>query len=169
MKRDIFEVRSNINPSLESAMQKQKEREEREQEERHAKWEAEQAERSRLSNEWMETHKNLYKYTYASYYNKDTFDYSNGPECDIHFYEWSNINNWPLKFNRYGWFYKFLDESSLFIEQEVNTQMKSFAHVFVTCKPGSKNLIVCNSYEELKREFHLAKNTAMVVSTVPEV
>jgi hypothetical protein len=104
-----------------------------------------------------------------SYYNRETFDYSYGGSCDIHFYEWSDINSCPLKFNKYGWFYKFLDESGLFIEQDVNNNMKSFAHVFVTCKPGCKNLIVCNSYEELRREFHLAENAALVVSAVPEV
>lgn len=169
MKRDIFEVRSNINPSLESAMQKQKEREERKQEERHAKWEREQGERERLSKEWMETHKNLYKYTYVSYYNRETFDYSYGGSCDIHFYEWSDINSCPLKFNKYGWFYKFLDESGLWIQEDVNVRMKSFPHTFITCKPGSKDLIVCNSYEELKREFHLAENTAKVLSVVPEI
>lgn len=169
MKRDIFEVRSNINPSLESAMLKEKEREERERAERDAKWRKEQEEREKQSKEWMDTHMNLYKYTYMSYYNRETFDYGNGPSCDIHFYEWSDINRWPLKFDRYGWFYKFLDESGLFIDADTNTRMKSFYHTFVTCKPGSKNLIVCNSYEELKREFHLAKNTAMVVSAVPEI
>lgn len=169
MKRSIFEIRSNINPSLESVMVKEKEREEREKAERDAKWQREQEERTRLSNEWMETHKNLFKYTYMSYYNKDTFDYGSGVSCDIHFYEWSDINRWPLKFDRYGWFYKFLDESGLFIECDDNTRMKSFAQAFITCKPGSKNLIVCRSYEELKREFHLAENAAKVLAVVPEI
>lgn len=169
MSRSIFEVRSNITPSLELSMQKQKEREEREKAEKDAKFKKEQEERERLSKEWMDTHKNLFKYTYMSYYNRETFDYGYGVSCDIHFYEWSNINNSPLKFDKYGWFYKFLDESGLFIEDSVNTKMKSYYHVFITCKPGSKDLIVCNTYEDLKREFHLAENTAKVLSVVPEI
>jgi hypothetical protein len=150
-------------------MVKEKEREERERAERDAKWRKDQEERERLSKEWMETHKNLYKHTYMSYYNRETFDYGNGPFCDIHFYEWSNIDSWPLKFDKYGWFYKFLDESDLWIDVDTNLKMRSYSHVFITCKPGSKDLIVCNSYEELKREFHLAENTAKVLAVVPEI
>jgi hypothetical protein len=169
MSDKVIEIRSNITSSVIRFEALEEERKKREEEERKERWAREEAERKRIREEWAAKHPNMEKYTYCSAYNFETFNYEYGGYCKIHFYEWSDINSCPLKFNKYGWFYKFLDESGLWIQGDVNVRMKSFPHTFITCKPGSKDLIVCNSYEELKREFHLAENTAKVLAVVPEI
>ena len=70
MDKNILEIRSNINTTFVEMERLRVEREEREKKEREEKWNRGQAERNKLINEWNESHPNLFKHTYAFYYNK---------------------------------------------------------------------------------------------------
>lgn len=164
-----IEIRSNINSAFSEIERLRLIREEREKKEREEKWEREAAERKRLTDEWQNTHPNLFKYTYASYYSKDTFNYDYGAFCRIHFYEWSNVDSQPIVFERYTRLYQFLDNCGLFIEQKDNEMIKPLASCFISCKPNSKELIVCATYDELKRKMHEAKMLASILEPVPDI
>jgi hypothetical protein len=168
MSKEILEIRSNISTTFLEMERLRVEREEREKKEREEKWNREQAERTKLIDAWNKSHPNIYKYTYASYYNKDSFNYDYGAYCKIHFYEWSDVNREPIIFERYTRLYKFLDDCGLFIEPEDDTKIKPIASCYISCKPGSKSLIVCTTYDELKRKMREAENLANVLAPVPD-
>lgn len=168
MKRDIFEIRSNITTTFGAFEEARIKREERERKEEQEKRDREFAERQRLSQEWQDTHKNLFKYTYASYYSKDTFNYDGGGFCNVHFYEWSDADREPIKFTSYHRLYEFLDRCGLFLEPEQNTFIKPLASCFITCKPTCKDLIVSSTYDDMKRQLHEAENLVRVLEAVPE-
>lgn len=169
MMSKLFEVRSNINTSFVEIERLAKEREEREKAERDAKWKRDQEEREQRAKEWEAKHPNMNKYTYASYYNFDNFNYDFGSYCKIHFYEWSDINREPIIFERYTRLYNFLDICGLFITEADNTMIKPLASCYISCKPGSKDLIVCTTYDELKRKMHETENLAKILAPVPDV
>jgi hypothetical protein len=164
-----FEIRSNINSSFAVIERLTKEREEREKAEREEKWKRDQEERERAAKEWQETHPNIFKYTYASYYNRENFNYDYGAYCKIHFYEWSNVESQPIVFERYTRLYKFLDDCGLFIKEDDNNKIKPIASCYIACKPGSKDLIVCTTYDELKKKVEEARTLANVIASVPDV
>lgn len=165
----IVEVRANINTEFVKFEALRIEREKREQAERDAEREREWNERRKASEEWEKTHRNLYKYTYASYYNKDTFNYDYGAVCEVYFYEWSDINSEPRKFERMHRLYQFLDACDIFLESEQNNKVGVTKPCFISCKPGVKDLIIVSSYDELKREMKQAENLAAVLAPVPEI
>ena len=164
----MIEIRSNITSSFAEIERKRVEREEREKAERDAKWEEERKERERKAEEWKQKHPNMHKYTYASHYNYENFNYEYGSYCKIHFYEWSNVDNAPIIFDRYPKLYNFLDECGLFIKEIDNDKIKPIASCYISCKPGSKELIVCTTYDELRRKMHEAQTLVNVLAPVPE-
>lgn len=169
MIENIFEIRSNINSSFVEIERLTREREEREKAERDAKWKREQEEREKLVSEWQAAHPNMNKYTYASYYNYSTFNFEFGTFCKIHFYEWSDITREPIMFKYYPQLYDFLDKCGLLLSNDDNNMIKPLASCYISCKPNSKDLLVCTTYEELKRKMHEAENLANVLAPVPEV
>lgn len=169
MTESIIEIRSNINSSFVEIERLTKEREEREKAERDAKWKREQEEREKKVEDWKLEHPNMNKYTYASYYNYDTFNFEFGAYCNIHFYEWSDITREPIKFKHYPELYDFLDKCGLFITEADNTMIKPIASCYISCKPNSKELIVCTTYNELQRKMHEVENLAKILAPVPEV
>lgn len=169
MSKEIMEIRSNISASFLELERLRIEREERETKERNEKWNREQEERTKKADEWSKAHANLYKYTYASYYNKDSFNYDYGISCKIHFYEWSNVDSNPIIFEHYARFYDFLDRCDIFLENDSNNNVRSFSECFISCKPGSKDLIISKTYDELKRKMYELENLAKMLAPVPEV
>ena len=125
MKRDIIEIRSNINPMIDWLTQKEIEREEREKAEREAKWEAERKEREERERKWKEEHPILDKYTYMSQWNYETYSYQ-GESVNYYFYEWSDITSEPRYFGFSIPFYKFLDFCKMKFTDEDNDKLKKF-------------------------------------------
>ena len=164
MKRDIFEIRGNITPTIERLEQLAKEREEREKAEREAKWAKEREEREAKEAKWKEEHPILDKYTYISAYNFETYSWP-GDYCNVRFYEWSNINSEPKFFSHSIAFYRFLDECKLNLTPEQNTKIKANPGCHITCVPGTHDLVIGISYESLKSQFNMAK----VIAPVPEL
>lgn len=166
---NIIEIRSNITESVCRFVEAEALRLKREEEERKARWEREQKLREEETNKWKEEHPNLEKYTYCSYYCRNTFNYEYGGSCKIHFYEWSNINSEPIVFNYYPYFYRFLDECKILLSYDENCELKSVNSVFVTCKPGCKELIIGKTYDELRDKYNNILSLSNVLSSVPEV
>ena len=152
MKRDIFEIRGTITPTIERLEREAKEREEREKAEREAK-----------EAKWKEEHPILDKYTYISAWNFDTYSWP-GDYCNIRFYEWSNIDSEPRFFPYSIEFYRFLDECKLNLTPEQNTKIKANPGCHITCVPGTHDLVIGISYDSLKSQF----NTAKVLAAVPD-
>ena len=169
MAENIIEIRSNINSSFGVIERLRIEREEREKKERDEKWRREQEEREKKIAEWAEKHPNMNKHTYATYYNYDTFNFDYGPSCSLYFYEWSDINREPLKFERLYRFYDFLDKCGLILPSDKDTVIRGLITFYISCKPGSKELLICKEYDELKRLMHEAENLAKVLESVPDV
>ena len=160
-----IKIRSNINATIDTIQRLEKEREEEEKRKRDEEYET----RQRLAKEWQDAHPNLFKYTYASYHNKDSMNYDYGPTCKIHFYEWSDIHREPIQFANFTRLYAFLDECGLFITSDDNSRIRSMAACYITCKPGCKDLIVCPTYEGLSCEFKKVQDTIQAIAAVPEI
>lgn len=169
MAREIIEIRSNISSTLEHIEQLMKEKAEKEKAEREAKWAKERAEREEKEKVWKATHPILDKFTYMSYYNYETYSWM-GDYINVKFYEWSNINSEPRNFPYSIAFYKFLDECKLNWTNELNNKLKaSINGCFITCIPGTRDLILAKNYESLKSQYNLAISTSKVLETVPEI
>jgi hypothetical protein len=168
MKRDIMEIRSNINPMIDWLTQKEIEREEREKAEREAKWERERKEREEKEAKWKSEHPILDKYTYMSQWNWETYSYQ-GEAVNYYFYEWSNIYGEPRKFDFSIPFYKFLDFCKMDFSDDDNNKLKSNKTCYIVCKPGCNSLIIEPSYEALKEAFEKCKTVGRVLATVPEI
>ena len=168
MKKDIIEIRSNINNTVDRLIQAEREREEREKAEREERLAMEREERERKEQEWKAAHPVLDKYTYIGYHNYETYSWK-GDLCKIRFYEWSDITREPITFDTTIPFYRFIDSCGIKYLEEDNNKMKANAESYMVCKPGCNELIVAPSYESLKSQFHMAKNLAKVLAVVPEV
>lgn len=163
MESDIFIIRSNITPMIHRLEQLAKEKEEKEKEEREERWKREREERELKESEWKKEHPILDKFTYISSYNFNSYSWM-GDYIKVNFYEWSDINRSPRYFPYSTEFYRFLDASKLNLTNEQNALIKSCNGCHITCAPGSHDLIVGSSYEDLKGKFNLTK----ILSTVPD-
>jgi hypothetical protein len=168
MKKDIIEIRSNINPMIDWLAQKEKEREEREKAEREAKWERDRIEREEKERKWKEEHPILDKYTYMSQWNFETYSYQ-GESVNYYFYEWSDLNREPRYFPFSIPFYKFLDSSKIDMVDEENNRLKAFKTCYITCVPGQNRLIIEQTFDKLKESFENVKIVGRVLATVPEI
>ena len=168
MKRDILEVRGNINDTIVRIEQLAKEKEEREKAEREAKWERERKEREREQAAWKEEHWVLDKYTFMSQWNWKTYCWP-GDYVNLFFYEWSDINSTPRHFPNTTELYKFIDECKLNLTDEINDKFKRTAGCHMICIPGTHDLIIAETLQDLRREFESKSRLATVLKSVPVV
>ncbi len=167
---DILEIRSNITPMITRLARLEAERLERERLEREERMERERKEREERANNWKKEHPVLDKYTYISYYNYDTYSWQ-GDYCNVHFYEWSNANVAPKKFPYTIGFFRFLDDCKIMPTQADVDKIKRTSGCHIICKPGSKELIVGETYDKMVTEFNTCKALEAVptVNNVPRV
>ena len=163
MKRDIFEIRGNITPTVERLEQLRIEQEAREKAEREERMERERKEREAKAEAWKKEHWILDKYTYISQYNYNTYSWP-GDLCNISFYEWSDIYREPIKFSHTVPFFKFLDSSKINVTDADVNKFKANPGCHIVCKPGKNELIVGETYEVMKNKFITEK----VLMSVPE-
>lgn len=91
-----------------------------------------------------------YRYSRSQEYYNETFG-SNTFHGVIYFYEWSDITRSPIRYFSISLFEKFLNESNLELEAwQKDIILNLQTEAYITCKPGSKELIVRSSYEALK-------------------
>ena len=160
-------IRGNITPAFNRYEQLAKEREERERAEREERWAREREERERKEAEWKVEHPILAKYTYMSYSNYETYSWT-GYLYNVNFYEWSNIDNKPRRFSYSIEFYRFLDTCKINLTDAQNELLKNNMNCHVTCVPGTHDLIVALTFDELKREYDKLSNLAKILEPVPE-
>ena len=168
MKRDILVVRGNINDTIVRLEQLAKEKEERERVEREARWAKEREEREAKEAAWKKEHFILDKYTYMSQWNWETYSWV-GDYINLFFYEWSDINSEPRHFPHTTAFYRFLDSSKLNLTDEINEKFKHVPGCHMTCVPGTHDLIIGITYQDLKRQYEEKTSLANILKDVPSV
>ena len=91
-------------------------------------------------------------YRSDSYYN-NLFNSGNNVSFKgvIFFYEWSDVSREPIRYFSLSLFEKFLSESGLMLEPWQRDFIKRLDSVYITCRPGGKELIVRNGYDYLKQ------------------
>lgn len=67
----------------------------------------------------------------------------------VHFYEWSDISREPRVFTSLGTFLKFLRECDIPIAYWEENLIRSLVDSYVTCKKGSKTLVIRGRYAQL--------------------
>lgn len=152
MKRDIFEIRGNITPTIARLEQLRIEQEAREKAEREERMERERKEREAKAEAWKKEHWLLDKYTFITHYNYETYSWV-GDRCDVYFYEWSDIYREPIKFPYTISFFKFLDSSKINVTDADVNKFKATNGCHIVCKPGKNELIIGESYEIMKNRF----------------
>ena len=70
----------------------------------------------------------------------------------IYFYEWSDINRTPRTFYTLKAFEKFLNDSQIYLVGWQREVITNLPNRYITCKKGSKELIIKCGYESLRRE-----------------
>ena len=110
------------------------------------------AEEAKLREQYDINHPNLCKHLYASYWNQNPY-YGDNRYCDTSFYEWSDLNSEPKKFVNHRGLLDWLDNCGLFMETDMYSKLIPMRKAFICCKPNSNELILADSYEELKRLF----------------
>ena len=168
MKRDILVVRGNINDTIVRLEQLAKEKEERERAEREARWAKEREEREAREAAWKKEHYILDKYTYMSQWNWETYSWV-GDYINLFFYEWSDINSEPRHFPHTTALYRFLDSSKLNLTDEINNRFKQTPGCHMTCVPGTHDLIIGLTYQDLKRQYEEKTSLAKILKDVPSV
>lgn len=71
----------------------------------------------------------------------------------IYFYEWSDVNRTPRIFYTLKAFEKFLNDSQIYLVGWQREVIINLPNRYITCKKGSKELIIKCGYESLRREI----------------
>ena len=69
--------------------------------------------------------------------------------CDLSFFEWSDLDNTPKKFNSGSEFFKFLDSCKISYNDSQKTEFKTKYILYATCFPNSNVLALSNSKNNL--------------------
>lgn len=72
----------------------------------------------------------------------------------IYFYEWSDISRTPKTFYTLKKFEEFLSESQIFIMGYQREIIKNMRNPYITCRKGTKELIIKPSHELLKSSMN---------------
>ena len=170
MEENVIIIRSNITPTVNRLEQLVKEREEKEKAEREARFAREKAEREAKEAAWKKEHPILDKYTYLSYYNYETYTWQ-GEYVNVYFYEWSDIHREPLRFLYSLEMYKFFDRCKLNLTDADNNKIKANRGCYITCAPGTCDLIIGKDYDDLQNQYNTIKvlESVHVVNNLPAV
>ena len=72
----------------------------------------------------------------------------------IYFYEWSDVTRTPRSFYTLKKFEEFLSESQIFIMGYQREIIKNMHNPYITCRKGTKELVIKPSYETLKASMN---------------
>ena len=92
---------------------------------------------------------NNYHNERQEYYN-NTFQANKTFHGVIFFYEWSDVTRQPIRYFSVPLFEKFLTESNLALEPWQKDVLLCLQQAFITCKPGTRELLVRSTYDGLK-------------------
>ena len=91
-----------------------------------------------------------YHYGRSQQYYNETFQGTETFHGVIFFYEWSDVTRQPIRYFSIPLFEKFLTESNLALEPWQKDVLLCLQQAFITCKPGTKELLVRSTYDSLK-------------------
>ena len=77
----------------------------------------------------------------------------------IYFYEWSDVTRTPRSFYTLKKFEEFLSESEIFMLGYQREIIKNMHNPYITCRKGTKELIIKVSYEALKSAVNLESSS----------
>ena len=87
----------------------------------------------------------------------------------IFFYEWSNINNTPKRFYTLDAFTNFLGSCGIRLHSWERDIIKNLKYSYITCKKGSKDLLIKSSYpmlrDSLAYDFSFSSGVPCVVQS----
>lgn len=91
----------------------------------------------------------------AKQYLNNTNTYSNNtPNVYIYFYEWSTLNGaFQKMFTEYKDFFKFCIDSGIILTDIERHELYDMSFVYVTCKKGKNELLIADSFSELKNKL----------------
>jgi hypothetical protein len=69
--------------------------------------------------------------------------------CDLSFFEWSDLDSTPKKFNSGSEFFKFLDSCKISYNDSQKTEFRTKYILYATCFPNSNVLALSNSKNNL--------------------
>lgn len=78
--------------------------------------------------------------------------------CDLTFYEWSDLDSTPKKFNSATSFFKFLDDSKISYVDSQKSEFKTKYILYATCFPNTNILALSNSKVNLTTLVNKYKN-----------
>ena len=110
-----------------------------------------------------------YHYGRSQQYYNETFREKETFHGVIFFYEWSDITRQPVRYFSISLFEKFLAESGLELESWQRDVMLNLQEVYITCKPGEKELIVRGSYEALKISIVRQPSEQLTIPFTPQI
>lgn len=71
----------------------------------------------------------------------------------LYFYEWSDINNCPKRFNDSESFIKFMDSCKISYSNYHINRLKEGGWFYCSCVKGKSELILCESYVSLRERL----------------
>lgn len=83
----------------------------------------------------------------------------------IYFYEWSDIEREPKCFVTMAYFNYFLQQCGIMLLLYQRDIIETMNSVYVTCKKGTKELIIRGSYDDLRKALKDSENNILVPST----
>ena len=114
----------------------------------------EEENRKKAELNWKLAHPNTSVFSSKTDHNQNTFcQYISTNECEIYFYEWSDITRTPLNFKYYTDFYEFLDKSNIILSNNNYNKMKQMKKCYMTCEKGKRNLLLADEYKKLEQPF----------------
>lgn len=87
-----------------------------------------------------------------NYYN-NTSRYYGGCGYIVYFYEWSNINNRPRQFSSSEIFIRYLEECGIKYTDYQLGRIKEGKWMYASCVPGKNDLILVDSYIQLRERL----------------
>jgi hypothetical protein len=102
----------------------------------------------------------------ANYY-KGVWGDKNTFNGTIFFYEWSDIGRTPIRYFSLSLFEKFLSDCDLYLEPHQRDIILNLPKSYITCKHGSKQLIVRGTYDGLKSTMARAGSSETLLPAVP--
>ena len=84
----------------------------------------------------------------------------------IYFYEWSDTEREPKCFVTMSYFNYFLQQSGITLLLYQRDVIETMNSVYITCKKGTKELIIRNSLYDLREALKDSENNVLVPSTI---
>lgn len=80
-------------------------------------------------------------------------------ENSVVFFEWSDVNRQPIRFQHLNDFMYFCDESNIKLSKKNYNFLNNHDITFAVCKNGVNELVLSGDYRNLRKNFSKHKNS----------